>query len=80
MKITDNRKNKVLKYEDLEVGEVYQITYTQDTGYSIAMKAYNDTCEKEYIAFVDLLDGTYFELCENEIASIEELNAELIIK
>lgn len=80
MKITDNRKSKALKPEDMIAGDIYQITLIYDTTYNIGIRVDNDACESDSIAFVDLYDGTYFEVRKNELANIEKLNAELIIK
>lgn len=79
MKIIDNRKDKVLKPKDMITGDIYGITWIYDTGYNTVIKVDNDACENDYIAFVDLFDGTYFEVRENEIASIEKLNGKLVI-
>lgn len=77
-------KRTELTPEDMSYGNVYRVTL-DDGGTYIAMHAYNGNltssnyCVKQML-LADLDDGAVFTVDYNEIVSIKELNAKLIIE
>lgn len=86
MKIIDNRKNKILKPQNMINGGIYHITLDDRAGGTekyIVMKGcssnLNIDLEDDEILLMELNTGILFSVTYNEFEEIELLNTKLVI-